>query len=382
MLQISNYYYPNRGGIEQVSRDIANALRGKAFEQQIICFNENARDKNISTYRRETIEDEVDGIPVIRCGCIVKIRSQSISLTYHQKLKELLQSFRPDIIIFHYPNPFVAHFLLKMIPRQTKLVLYWHLDIVKQKLLRMLFTKQNNHLLQRANLIVATSPNYIEGSCWLKKTKEKCVVVPNSISEERLIVTPEAMAIANRIRQEHPQKIICAAVGRNVQYKGLSYLVQASKLLDDQYVVYIAGKDTEKLKPEVQDDKKVCLFGAVDDNTLKGLLLAADIFCFPSATKNEAFGIALAEAMYYKKPAVTFTIVGSGVNYVCPNKECGLEVSNGNIPEFANAIQTLGNNPQLRESLGQQGKNRVVKLFTSKQFNDNIIHIMNTLMCE
>ena len=40
------------------------------------------------------------------------------------------------------------------------------------------------------------------------------------------------------------------------------------------------------------------------------------IFCFPSITRNEAFGIALAEAMYCGKPAVTFTIEGSGVNFV------------------------------------------------------------------
>lgn len=41
--------------------------------------------------------------------------------------------------------------------------------------------------------------------------------------------------------------------------------------------------------------------------------------------------LALAEAMYYEKPAVTFTIPGSGVNYVCLNSENGIEVENRNV---------------------------------------------------
>lgn len=45
ILQISNYLYPNIGGIEQIARDIANAITSDGhYEQKIICFNETARD--------------------------------------------------------------------------------------------------------------------------------------------------------------------------------------------------------------------------------------------------------------------------------------------------------------------------------------------------
>ena len=73
ILQISNYLYPDIGGIEQVARDIANALisTGK-YEQKIICFNETAQDGNYICNRKETVQDEVDGVEVIRCGCITK----------------------------------------------------------------------------------------------------------------------------------------------------------------------------------------------------------------------------------------------------------------------------------------------------------------------
>ena len=47
---------------------------------------------------------------------------------------------------------------------------------------------------------------------------------------------------------------------------------------------------------------------------------------FPSITKNEAFGVVLAEAMYCYTPAITFTIEGSGVNWVNLHQVTGLEM--------------------------------------------------------
>ena len=68
ILQISNYYYPNIGGIEQVARDIANSLScyPNEFEQKIICFNESACQGGHNCNRRETIHDYIDGVEIIR----------------------------------------------------------------------------------------------------------------------------------------------------------------------------------------------------------------------------------------------------------------------------------------------------------------------------
>ena len=53
ILQISNYMYPNIGGIEQVARDIANTLATDGnYKQKIICFNETARDGNYVCNRK------------------------------------------------------------------------------------------------------------------------------------------------------------------------------------------------------------------------------------------------------------------------------------------------------------------------------------------
>ena len=379
ILQISNYMYPHRGGIEQVARDIAASLADGPYEQRIICFNEDARDGDTVCRRGETVTDTVDGVPVTRCGCIAKKFSQSISLTFGQELRKVIKEFSPEIIIFHYPNPLMAHSLLRMPLKGVKLVVYWHLDIVKQKLLRHLFAGQNRRLLERADLVIATSPIYVEGSPWLSGVREKCRVIPNCISEDRLRVTPEARAQAERFRREAGDRTICVAVGRNVPYKGLAHLVRASRQLDDRFAVLIAGKGTEELQAEAAGDGKVRLLGMVSDDALIGLLLAADIFCFPSVTKNEAFGIALAEGMYYGKPAVTFTIPGSGVNYVSIDGETGLEAPNGDDAAFAMAIRQLAEDSALRTRMGGNARARVEKLFTYPQFKQKILETVDGL---
>lgn len=375
VLQIPNYQYPHIGGIEQVARDIADALlEDGAVQQKMICFNEDAQDGEYVCHRKETVHDKVDGVEVIRCGCIAKVASQSISLTYPRELKKVLAEFDPDIVILHYPNPFVSSFLLPMLSKKVKFVLYWHLDITKQKALGKLFHSQTIRLLKRADQVVATSPNYIEGSPYMSRFKDKCIVIPNCIRPERLAVTKKATERAAQIREQYKGKTMCFAVGRHVPYKGITYLVQASKLLDDSFAILIGGKGplTDTLKEEAADDKKITFLGRISDEDLIAYYLACDIFTFPSITKNEAFGIALAEGMYFNNPAVTFTIPGSGVNYVSIDGVTGIECPNGDIQAFAEAIKKLQKNSELRKTYGLAAKKRVVENFMYDQFKQQV----------
>lgn len=371
ILHISKYYFPFRGGTEQIAQDCVNALKDK-YEQKVFCFNEGSNN---------TI-DRVDDIEIIRAGCIKRIASQPIAPSYGKILKEVIDSFKPDIIVFHYPNPFGAFYLLKYIPDNCKLIIYWHLDIVKQRILKYFFIGQNKNLIKRSNILIATSPTYVEGSPWLFKAKEKCRIIPNCINEERLQISNEVIERAKKIREEN-KGIICFAVGRHTEYKGFKYLIRAAHLLDENYHIYIAGKgeETNNLMAEAGDDKKIHFLGSIDDVELKAYLTASDIFCFPSITKNEAFGVALAEAMYFGKPAITFHIVGSGVNYVCINGENGIEVPNKDIIAYADAIKTLAQNQELRIMYGNAGKKRVMDHFLNNQFKNNIIKAIDSLEC-
>lgn len=373
ILHISKYYYPFSGGTEQIARDVVLSLKNE-YIQKVIAFNDEKKDKI----------DNVDGIEVVKCGCFTKIAAQSLSISYERNLHNLMEDFNPDIVVFHYPNPFVAALLLRELKKsKAKLVLYWHLDIVRQKYLKLLFTSQNKSLLARADKIIATSPNYIEGSKWLQSVKTKCIVIPNCINVERMEITQEIEKKVLNIRAQNKNKTICVAVGRHTEYKGFSYLIQASKFLDDSFHIYITGTGelTEKLHEEARGDKKITFTGRIDDDDeLKSLILASDLFCFPSITKNEAFGLALAEGMYYEKPAITFSIQGSGVNYVSLDKVTGIEVENRNVKKYADAMRLLAQNEELRVKYGKAGKKRIEENFLSTQFTKNIRNMFKSIL--
>lgn len=367
ILHISKYYYPFIGGVEQVARDAVSALSGRA-EQRVLCFNHEPGDS----------VDRVDGVEVTRCHCQYKVFSQSISLEFEKKMGAILSDFNPDIVVFHYPNPYVTHFLLKALPANVQLFVYWHLDITKQKILGKLFHFQNKALLNRANKVIATSPNYVEGSKYLSKVSDKCVVVPNCINERRLVVTDESTLLSEKIKSENQGKILCLAVGRHVPYKGFKYLIKAFDSLNENIILNIAGEGelTESLKKQAAKNSNVHFLGKVDDTTLKAYYLASDIFCFSSITKNEAFGLALAEAMYFGLPAVTFTIPGSGVNYVSLNNETGLEVTNRDVAEYSDAIKILAADEELRKKYGEAASLRAVKNFLFAQYQRLIVRLV------
>lgn len=167
----------------------------------------------------------------------------------------------------------------------------------------------------------------------------------------------------------------------HVPYKGMTYLVKAGKLLDDSFKIYIGGSGplTDELKAEAAECSNIEFLGRVSDDDLMAYYDACDIFCFPSITKNEAFGIALAEGMYYEKPAVTFTILGSGVNYVSLDGVTGIECPNGDYKAYAEALKKLADNSELRREYGINGHNRVVENFAFDKFKENILKLLDSI---
>ncbi len=378
VLQISNYMYPNIGGIEQVARDFANALTNAHIDQKIICFNETAKDGDYICKRNETVHDIVDGVEVIRCGCFTKVASQSLSFSYFSELKKVLKDFAPDVVVFHYPNPFVTSFLLPLLNKNTKLVVYWHLDITKQKFLGKLVHPQNLALIKRADKIVGATPKHINESAYTKYFGNKKEILPYAIDEKRLVISDKEKEKAEQIRKKYNGKLLCFSIGRHVPYKGIKYLVEASKYCDENIHFFIAGKGelTEQLKEQAKGDNKIEFLGRIDDSTWRSYLYACDVFCFPSITRNEGFGLALAEGMYYGKPAVTFTIPGSGVNYVNLDGVTGIECPNGDSKAYAEAIKKLGNSDELRKKYGKQARERIQDNFLFYAFAENVCSLL------
>lgn len=382
ILHISKYYYPFLGGSEQVARDMVKALLDTGAKQQVICFNENASDEKNTCRHEETTTDIIDGINVIRCGYFLKLSSQAISATYGRELRKVMDEFKPNIVILHYPNPFVTHYLLKYKNRDFKLFVYWHLDITKQKFLKHLFRKQNLDLINRADRILGATPKHVDESAFTPWFGNKKYILPYMIDENNLVISDEEKEAGRRIREKHEGKILGFFIGRHVPYKGLTYLIKASKELKDENIhFFIAGSGelTDSLKEEAKTDQKIEFLGRISDSERRAYLYACDIVCFPSITRNEGFGLALAEGMYYGHPAVTFTIPGSGVNYVNLDGITGIECKNRDYEAYARALKKLIDDTALRKQYGESARQRVLDHFTSNGFSRNLRSLIDEL---
>ncbi len=383
VLQISNYYYPNFGGIEQVARDISNVLRCEdEFENKVICFNEDSSDGDHICRRKETIHDDVDGVEVIKCGCFTKFASQSLSLAFGRELKKLMNEYQPDIIIFHYPNPFQAMFLLKYKKRPFKLLLYWHLDITKQKILKHLFYRQNIALISRMDYVLGATPMHVDTSEFTPAFGGKKKILPYMIDTSKLVLSEEEENKAKIIKEKYSGQVIGFFVGRHVPYKGLKYLIDASnKAGDIPLKILIAGKGelTEQLQEQAAGDSKIEFVGRISDSEKREYYRACDIICFPSITRNEAFGLVLAEGMYFGKPAITFSIYGSGVNYVNLAGVTGIECPNCDSDAYAEALKQLTLDETMRKRMGKAAMRRVNENFTPEQFRNNIVGLLENL---
>ena len=199
------------------------------------------------------------------------------------------------------------------------------------------------------------------------------------IDESSLLISNDEIKAANEIRKKYEGKTLGFFIGRHVPYKGLKYLIEASKELENcdiHFLIAGSGELTAELKKQAAGDDKVEFIGRISDSERRIYFYACDIICFPSITRNEGFGLALAEGMYYGKPAVTFTIPGSGVNYVNLDGVTGIECPNCNSKAYAAALKKLSGNKKLCTEYGINAKNRIINNFTYKSFKKNLMELL------
>lgn len=360
ILHISKYYFPYHGGLEDIARSIVMEMR-EQYEQRVLCFNHTCK---------ETIRSTEDGVEIVRIKAPFTISSQPISFSYLHVLRQEIRSFRPDIIHVHFPNPLVGLFLLLIPLDGIRLIIHWHSDILGKQVLYCLYRPLEQRILQRADAILVTSPQYKEHSAPLRDFIGKTQVLPNIIHEPKLLLQPEDKQAIEQIKLRFSEKKIVFFLGRHVPYKGVDILLQAVPYLSDTCVVVIGGTGEQtaywqQLAAPYGD--KVQFVGELHDDEKRRFLYASDVFAFPSIDRREAFGVALTEALYCGAPAVSFRIEGSGSMWVNQNGKTGIVVENIDPHAFAEAINTLVQDDVLRARYSKAAQQWIKKNFLKDQ---------------
>ncbi len=365
ILHLYKDYFPVLGGIENYVKLLAEGQAAQGHKVEVLVNNTNWR----------TLHQYQNGVKITKVGRWLHLASTPLSPRYPLELfRRLYQAQPPDIIHLHFPYPIseISWLLGSYLPRfgkkRPKCVITYHSDIVRQQRLLQFYTPVLKRVLRRADLILSTSPNYIQSSPFLREVAGKCQPVPLGTDCQRFL-KPDPQKVA-AIRQQNPGPILLS-VGRLRYYKGLQYLLAAIPQVENSARLLIIGTgpmETELQQQVTQLDlnQRVTFLGEISDEELPNYYAACDLFVFPSSERSEAFGLVQVEAMASAKPVVS-TELGTGTSYVNLNNETGLVVLPANSTALARAINQLLADETTRLQMGQQGRTRALAEFTAEK---------------
>jgi len=126
----------------------------------------------------------------------------------------------------------------------------------------------------------------------------------------------------------------------------------------------------EEMRAQLHLQNEVQTLGQKTGEDLWGLYQWADVFFFPTFYLWETFGIIQLEAMAYQLPVVASD--WQGPKDVVVSGETGVLCPVHDINAFADALQSLADNPALRMQMGSAGQIRYQQYFTAECFIRNM----------
>lgn len=347
ILQINKYYYPDIGGVESVVKQYAENL-GDGFDVTVLCVKKK--------FSLNTNAEIIDDVKVVRCASLGSFFSMPVSFTFLIRFLGCYRNF--DIIHFHEPFP-LASLLSYFIGNNSKIVITWHSDIIKQKVLKKIVEVFQQRLCMKASVIFTTSPNLLDFSDILRTFREKVFILPLSIKTDKSVSAQDGNYILY--------------LGRLSYYKGIEVLLKAYEETKTDLELLIVGSGEKDVTVAIQNQcantsKKIRFVNRfVTEEEKNEYFRNCSFFVLPSIAASEAFAIIQLEAMIHGK-AVINTNLPTGVPYVSVNNETGITVTPNDHEELAFAIDKLAADKSLRIKLGQKGHERVVE-----QFSDDVI---------
>lgn len=371
ILQLGKFY-PIKGGVEKVMYDLTIGLSHKSITCDMLCASRN-------NAKKEQVIKLNDFSKIIIAPTWKEVAKTKISFKLISRLRKICTNY--DIVHIHHPDPMVA-LALFLSRYKGKVILHWHSDILTQKKLLILFKPLQNWLLRRSDLVLTTTPTYLEESADLQKFKGKSKVLPIGIEDVSLLYSEE---IAESILKKYKGKKIIFSLGRLVNYKGYRYLINAASFLPTDYVILIGGEGP--LKKELQEmivqcklTSKVELLGYLTDDELYSYYKTCDLYCLSSIEKTEAFAIVQIEAMSYSKPIIATNIPESGVSWVNAHGFSGINVSIRDSKALADAFQYIVGTDEIYDKFVVGARNRYEEVFTLKTMIDSTINFYKLVL--
>ncbi|OGS55378.1 MAG: hypothetical protein A3K60_07360 [Euryarchaeota archaeon RBG_19FT_COMBO_56_21] len=165
-----------------------------------------------------------------------------------------------------------------------------------------------------------------------------------------------------QFKQDNRMKVL--TVAKFHDYKGYDILIEAARKMQNEPVVFwIVGDgpvDVKRMASDLIKTGSILLLGSVNENILRILYQACDVFCLPSKTapsgQKEGLPVSIMEAMAYSKPVVSTLHAG------IPELVESIVVPEGDPDAIALGLRTYMLDPDLRRHDGERNRTRVEKM--------------------
>jgi len=168
--------------------------------------------------------------------------------------------------------------------------------------------------------------------------------------------------------------LVVGAVGRLVWQKSHVDFLRAGGLLREEFpearfLLVGEGKEEKRLRAEAKTlgiEDRVIFTGYRRD--VPALMAAMDIFVLPSRQEN--MPQVLLEAMAMARPVVSTATIG--VREVLEDSRSGFVVPKRDVEALADRVRTLAGNAELRKTMGDRARARILDNFTRDDMLDRV----------
>ena len=178
-------------------------------------------------------------------------------------------------------------------------------------------------------------------------------------------------------------KVHRRSIARLFELKGHDYIIESAKELSKRFEkttwLFVGdGNLSDHYKEQVQQlglEQRIKFTGLLPPSKIPLAIHSSDILVHCSL--REGLARTLPQAMLRSKPAISFDIDGASE---VVNEDTGRLIEPKNVEQLTTACAELIENKNLREKLGQQGRESVKEKFEPETMVNNIEAIYNKLL--
>lgn len=324
IVHIGKYYPPYLGGIENNTRQIAEAT-SKIGKSYVICMRSKPGKTNVRIKKN---------VVIIEVGILAYVSRQGISYS----ILPLLRRLKPDCLHFHSPNPLFAFYLeqyLKINPNIPVIVSH-HGDLLRPYFVAKLANYAYLKILRKSKAIITYTKYAANISNEIKPFLDKLHVIPHGFD------------VSDRLNENRALRDVSVLnvgyLGRLEYWKGVQVLIKSISEMQD-VELFIAGKGSyeknlKELVGELSSLNKVQFMGELKHEDKSIFFDLIDVLVLPSLNNNESFGQVLVEAQLSGIPVIASDLP-TGIQSIIQNSVTGVLFPPGDSYSLAGEIERM-----------------------------------------